>query len=381
VVHWSAPARLKTWRADGSTAEHVHGVDFDLYGVPRGGRLALRRVGEGAAMPDRPDAEVALFLDGSSSDRRRWLGDARGAGFGLLLAPGSEQSDAAPTTPRGGFLVGEPAEQPPGTLRPRGTLLAALRRGEIAALELADVPSPAPAPAANVVGVIRGAAADPPERARATLVLSAHYDHLRPLARPAVPGGDVIMNGADDDASGCAAVLELAEALAAGPPPARTIVFLFATGEEYGLLGTDWYVAHPLVPLADTVCNLNFEMLGRADPLAGGPGKLWLAGDERSNLGDAFRALGVPVVADPRPQERFFERSDNIAFARRGIVAQTLSSFNLHTDYHGPDDELERIELAHMEAALRAVLPGVRALADGSLAPAWKPGGDPSRRW
>jgi Zn-dependent M28 family amino/carboxypeptidase len=188
----------------------------------------------------------------------------------------------------------------------------------------------------------------------------------------------VIHNGADDDASGCAALLELAGALAAGPRPARTLVFLFATGEEAGLHGTDWYIEHPLVPLASTVCNLNLEMIGRPDPLAGGAGGLWLTGDERTSLGDAFRALGMAVVADPRPGERFFERSDNYAFARRGIVAQTLSSFNLHADYHGVDDELERLDLAHMEGATRAALVGARALADGTLEPTWKPGGDPS---
>jgi Zn-dependent M28 family amino/carboxypeptidase len=128
------------------------------------------------------------------------------------------------------------------------------------------------------------------------------------------------------------------------------------------------------------VCNLNFEMIGRPDKLAGGPGKLWLTGDERSSLGAAFRELGLAIVADPRPAERFFERSDNIAFARRGIVAQTLSSYDLHADYHHVTDEADKLDYAHMEAAIRASFEAARALADGRIEPKWLEGGDPSRQ-
>jgi len=93
-------------------------------------------------------------------------------------------------------------------------------------------------------------------------------------------------------------------------------------------------------------------------------------------MGDALAAAGVPVVADPRPDLQLFLRSDNIAFAYRGIPAHTLSTYNMHADYHTPDDEPERIDYAHMTAVIGAAARAARLLADGP-APAWKPGGRP----
>ena len=225
--------------------------------------------------------------------------------------------------------------------------------------------------AVNVVGMVRGA--DPALRDQAILI-DAHYDHLG-IGPPM--NGDSIYNGADDDASGVVAVLGAARALASGPPPRRTVVFLATTGEELGLLGTRWYVEHPVVPLDHTVANLEIEMIGRPDSLAGGPGKGWLTGFERSTMGERMAAAGIPVVADPRPDQRFFLRSDNIAFARRGIPAHTLSSYGMHADYHTPADQVDRIDAGHLSALVQAVARAARLLADGDP-PVWKPGGRPS---
>ena len=85
-------------------------------------------------------------------------------------------------------------------------------------------------------------------------------------------------------------------------------------------------------------------------------------------------------MADPRPDQNFFQRSDNYAFAVRGIVAQTLSSYDLHEDYHKPSDEADTLDWAHLEAAVQAAWIGAQALADGSIDPAWLPGGAPERR-
>ena len=223
----------------------------------------------------------------------------------------------------------------------------------------------------NVVAILRGA--DPALRDEAILV-DAHYDHLG--IGPAV-NGDSIYNGADDDASGTATVMLVARALATGPRPARSVVFLAATGEEVGLVGTRWYIRHPAWPIARTVGNLEIEMIGRPDSLAGGAGRAWLTGYERSTLGDALRANGVPLVADPRPAQHFFERSDNIAYAYLGIPAHTLSSFNLHGDYHQPSDEASRIDYDHMAAVVNATVRAVQLMADGPR-PAWKPGQQPA---
>lgn len=222
----------------------------------------------------------------------------------------------------------------------------------------------------NVVGIMRGS--DPALAGEAILV-DAHYDHLG--TGPAVDG-DSVFNGADDDASGTVAVLEIARVLAAGPRPKRTIVFAATTGEEVGLLGTRWYIQHPAHPLDKTVANLEIEMIGRPDSLAGGRGKGWLTGYERSTMGEALAAAGIPLVADKRPEQNFFMRSDNIAFARLGIPAHTLSSFNLHADYHKRSDDVSHADAGHMAQVIDAAARAVRLLADGPK-PTWKPGGQP----
>lgn len=236
--------------------------------------------------------------------------------------------------------------------------------------DLDSLPASRRPPAVNVLGVIRGA--DPALRNEYVLV-DAHYDHLG-IGRPV--NGDSIYNGADDDASGVTAVLEIARQLMKGPKPRRTVVFAAMMGEEVGLLGTNWYIAHPAIPLEQMAANLEIEMIGRPDSLAGGAGRAWLTGYERSNMGDELAANGIPIVPDKRLDQHFFERSDNIAFARRGIPAHTLSSFNLHADYHRPSDDISKVDFAHMAGVINAGAKAVRLLSDGPK-PAWKPGGRP----
>lgn len=225
-------------------------------------------------------------------------------------------------------------------------------------------------PAVNVVGILPGH--DPVLRDSAVLI-DAHYDHLG-IGAPV--HGDSIYNGADDDASGTVAVLEIARAMREGPPPKRTIVFLATVGEEVGLLGTRWFVSHPVIPLQRIEANLEIEMIGRPDALAGGRGHGWLTGYERSTMGTMFAQAGLPISPDRRPSQDFFMRSDNIAFARSGIPAHTLSSFNLHADYHEPSDEVSRIDFVHVTTLIDAAAQAVRILADGP-APRWNPGGKP----
>jgi len=352
----------------------VWGVDFDSVSAPVDEvvlELAVARAD--AEKPPTPSAQKAVFLDAPDRAATRKLQRALGPGWGLLLDRGSERAgDASSELPH----PTRSAAGPP-RVRVRGPFAQELASAAGARLRLKAPGKVAEQPAFNVVGILRGKGTpERPDLADQAVVISAHYDHLKPK-QDAKEGEDAIFNGADDDASGCAAVLELAQALAAGPPPARTVVFLLATGEEIGLVGTNYYLENPVVPLEHTVANVNFEMLGRPDPLVGGAGKLWLTGFERSNLGPAFAKAGLAVVADPRPKEAFFQRSDNYAFALRGIVAQTLSSYDLHEDYHTVRDEASLLDYAHMESALRSALVGVRALVDGSIDPAWEPGGNP----
>jgi len=227
--------------------------------------------------------------------------------------------------------------------------------------------------AVNVVGVLRGQLAD------SAIVVDAHYDHLGVVGRGTcrTNSADSICNGADDDASGAVAVLEIAKAMAAAPRPRRTIVFVTTTGEEVGLIGTRWYIAHPVVPLSDMMANLEIEMIDRPDSLAGGPGRAWLTGYDRSTMGEMFAKAGLPIVPDARPCQGFFERSDNIAFARAGIPAHTLSTFDLHADYHRVNDEVQLANIPHMTAVIRAAAEAVDILANGP-APHWHEGRKPA---
>ena len=234
-----------------------------------------------------------------------------------------------------------------------------------------SVPPERRLPGANVLGYIEGS--DPVLRDEYVL-MTAHYDHI---GITKAVNGDSINNGADDDAAGTIAVLHVARLLAhATDRPKRTIVFAAMTGEEVGLLGTRWFIDHPARPLSQLVANLEVEMIGRPDSLAGGAGKAWLTGYERSTLGDQLRDGGIPIVPDRRPAQRFFERSDNIAFARMGIPAHTLSSFNLHADYHTVRDEAQYADPIHMARVIEAAAQAMLILANGPK-PAWHPNGQP----
>jgi hypothetical protein len=223
---------------------------------------------------------------------------------------------------------------------------------------------PVEATTTNVVGILRGS---DPKLAKETILLSAHLDHLG--VRGEGPG-DNIYNGADDDASGVTAVLELAEALAGGPKPKRTVVFALFGSEEIGGYGARYFQEHPPVPVESFVANLEFEMIGRPDA-AVAPHTLWLTGYERSNLGAELAAHGARLVADPHPEQNFFRRSDNYVLATKGIIAHTVSSYGLHSDYHRPSDDLAHIDFAHMTEAIESMVAPVRWLVNSDFKPQW----------
>ncbi|HEX6573413.1 MAG TPA: M28 family peptidase [Gemmatimonadaceae bacterium] len=238
---------------------------------------------------------------------------------------------------------------------------------------LNSVPEPARVIGYNIIGVMPGS---DPALKNEIVAFAAHYDGV---GIGKAVNGDSIYNAADDDASGVTAILQIARAFSKSSPPKRTILFMLTTGEEEGILGTRWYVNHPSYPLSSMVAEMEVEMAGRPDSLAGGRGKLWMTGFERSTMGSMLKAAGIPIVPDPYPQFKFFERSDNIVFALKGIPAHTLSSYNLHQDYHAPSDEISTIDFEHLTQISRAAYQAARLLTDGP-APKWNPGGQPQPR-
>ena len=222
----------------------------------------------------------------------------------------------------------------------------------------------------NTVAKISGT---DPSQQHAVVLLTAHLDHLG-IGAPV--NGDDIYNGADDDASGTTAVLELARVLATQPKPRRTVIFAFFGSEEAGGLGSTYFREHPPVPLHDIAAYLEFEMVGRPDP-AVAEDELWLTGWERSNLGPELAQHGAHLVADPHPDQGFFRRSDNYVFAKKGVVAQTVSSYGLHGDYHQPSDDLAHIDFKHMDGAINSMLKPVWWLVNSDFRPHWNRGGQP----
>ena len=224
----------------------------------------------------------------------------------------------------------------------------------------------------NVAGILRGS--DPALR-DTYVVLSAHMDHVG-VGRPDATG-DSIYNGADDDASGTSAVVEIAEALAALPHrPARSVLFLLVSGEEKGLLGSRYYSEHPTVPAKSIVANINIDMIGR-----NAPDTVVAIGQEYSNLGalmhEIVRAhpeLGLTASKDLWPQERFFFRSDHFNFARLEIPAIFFFS-GTHEDYHRPSDEVEKIDADKAARIARLAYYLSLEIASRREAPQWTPEG------
>ncbi len=118
-------------------------------------------------------------------------------------------------------------------------------------------------------------------------------------------------------------------------------------------------------------------MIGRPDASIAAH-TLWLTGWDRTNLGPELASHGARLVADPHPAENFFMRSDIITLARRAVVAQTVSSFGLHADYHQPSDDITHIDFGHMTEAIQSMLAPIRWLADSTFTPDWVQGGQPS---
>ena len=220
----------------------------------------------------------------------------------------------------------------------------------------------------NAIGVLRGT-----DASGEAIILSAHLDHLGVNESLT---GDKIFNGADDDASGCVAVLELARVLAAGKKPRRTVYFVAFGSEERGGFGARYFISNSPVPLEKIVADFNFEMLGRPDAKVP-PGTLWLTGYERSTLGPELVKQGAALVADPHPDQNFFQRSDNYTLAQRGVIAHTVSSFGLHTDYHRVSDDVSKIDFPFMTRSINSLIKPIQWLANTQFRPEWLPGQKP----
>lgn len=217
------------------------------------------------------------------------------------------------------------------------------------------------------------------------VVVSAHLDHLG-IGEPI--NGDRIYNGAMDDASGVAAVLDIAHRIKNGPRPRRSILFAIFTAEEKGLLGSHYFAVNPTVPKSNIVADLNFDM-----PLPLWPLKMvYLPGETESTLGADARAVGaeegIQVVPDPNPDRNVFIRADQYSFVREGVPSlfmkfgflKNTPEYQIEHDwranrYHSPSDDLEQPGILKEEAVKLDAYTAAIALrvANAAARPQWLP--------
>lgn len=208
----------------------------------------------------------------------------------------------------------------------------------------------------NILAFIKGT-----EKPEEIIVVSAHYDHVGTK-------NGVVFNGADDDGSGTVAVMQIAKAFQnakkSGHGPKRSILFLHVTGEEHGLLGSKYYAENPIFPMANTVANLNIDMIGRCDPENCGKNYVYVIGSEM--LSSDLKKINVEAnnkvtqmelnykYDDPNDQQRLYYRSDHYNFAKNGVPVAFFFD-GIHEDYHKPTDDADKIDYEALQKRAQLV--------------------------
>jgi Zn-dependent M28 family amino/carboxypeptidase len=228
----------------------------------------------------------------------------------------------------------------------------------------------------NVIGILEGS-----ERPDEYVIFTAHWDHLG-IGEP--QNGDKIYNGAVDNASGVALMMEIARAATKVPmKPKRSIVFMAVTGEEQGLLGSDYYAENPIFPLNKTVANINID---EANVFGRNNDRIQVIGFGYTQLEDILKDVvakqGRTMTADAEPEKGFYFRSDQFSFAKRGVPALYTKSVIVEDEheftekrYHKPSDEFDpawdmKAAVADGDALLEVAL----RVANGGEWPEWKAG-------
>jgi len=364
-----AAAPTLTFTIGGESVTLTHGREIVLANPPPAAEGDVVVMSDPNASLDVVQGKVVV-LEGLAAPR--WaLAVRAGAAFVLTEAPQgvlARWGDLAARAPGPTQVEGTPprsTQQPPmAFVRPEALAQLAGFAGGHARLS-APLGEPVMRTTYNVLGARHGKAADADRQA---VLLSAHYDHL------GVRNG-VIFHGANDDASGSAAVVEFARMLGQGPSHKRTVYFAFFGCEEEGELGARRFMADPPIAVDDLVANLEFEMIGVDDPMR--PGFLMLTGWDRTDLGPTLQAHGAKIGPDLYPEQNFFQRSDNFQLALRGVVAQTISAWPVTPTYHAPTDDLAHVDLDLMTRTIDSMAGPVAWLLDADYRPAWTPGKRP----
>ena len=215
----------------------------------------------------------------------------------------------------------------------------------------------------NVIGLLEGS-----KMKNEYVIISAHYDHL---GKKDNGDGDLIFNGANDNASGVAAVLMLAEYFKKANINKRSLLFVAFTAEEMGLVGSN-YFGKTISP-DSIIAGINIEMIGKESPF--GPNSAWLTGFERSNFGTIIQknlsGSNYKLYPDPYNNYRLFFRSDNASLARLGIPAHTFSTspMDKDLDYHKVTDEARTLNIETITQTIKAIAIGTESIITGEDTP------------
>ena len=215
----------------------------------------------------------------------------------------------------------------------------------------------------NVIGVLEGKS-----KKDEYVVVSAHYDHL---GTKKDGEGDLIFNGANDDASGVTGVLALAKYFKEKGQNERTIVFVAFTAEEMGLIGSTHFGKG--IDAAKFVAGINLEMIGKTPSF--GPNTAWLTGFERSDFGKIIQknlvGTGYQLFPDPYKKFNLFFRSDNASLAKLGVPSHTFSTtpIDVDKDYHKVSDEAETLNMTVITETIKAVAKGTESIINGKDTP------------
>ncbi|WP_271406556.1 M20/M25/M40 family metallo-hydrolase [Tenacibaculum soleae] len=215
----------------------------------------------------------------------------------------------------------------------------------------------------NVIGILEGKS-----KKDEYVVVSAHYDHLGTKKEGS---GDLIFNGANDDASGVTGVLALAKYFKNKGQNERTIVFVAFTAEEMGLVGSTHFGKG--IDASKFIAGINLEMIGKTPSF--GPNTAWLTGFERSDFGKIIQknlvGTGYQLFPDPYKKFNLFFRSDNASLARLGVPSHTFSTtpIDVDKDYHKVSDEAETLNMTVITETIKAVAKGTESIINGKDTP------------
>ena len=215
----------------------------------------------------------------------------------------------------------------------------------------------------NIIGLLEGTSLK-----EEFVIISAHYDHLGQIEGGK---GDLVFNGANDNATGVAAMIMLAEYFKKAKINKRSILFVAFTAEEMGLIGSNYF--GKTISAESIIAGVNIEMIGKESPF--GPKTAWLTGFKRSTFGEIIQknlsSSEYRLYPDPYKDFRLFFRSDNASLARLGVPAHTFSTspMDKDLDYHQLSDEVETLDVKIITETIKAISVGIKSIVSGDDTP------------